>query len=80
MEKEELVHSYYLNIIRRILKASFVGWVTNKDKKSLKIVKNKKEHILPFEGEIRHETYAKFIKDLITPTEDAQRRDIQELI
>jgi hypothetical protein len=68
---EELKHSYYLNIIRRILKADFVGWVTYKDVKSLKVVVNKKEHRLPFEGEIRHETYAKFIKELIdnnTPT------------
>ncbi len=76
-------HSYYLNIIRRILKASFVGWVTNKDKKSLRVIVNKNEHILPFVGEITHETYAKFIKDLTTPTpteENESREYIQEPI
>jgi c-di-AMP phosphodiesterase-like protein len=66
MIKESLKHSYYLNIIKRILKANFVGWVEEKDKKYLKVtIKNQKIPLIPFEGEIRHETYNQFIKDLL---------------
>lgn len=68
-------HNYYLNIIRRMLKASFVGWVTRKDKKSLKVVVNKKEHLLPLEGEIGHETYTELIKELLR---NEERGNIQE--
>ena len=67
MEKEYLEHSHYLNIIKRILKASFVGWITENNKKSLRVVVNKKEHVLPLEGgdDINHETYSNLIKNLL---------------
>ena len=65
MKNEPLNHSYYTEIIKRLLKADFVGWVTEKNKKFLKVTKGGKKHILPLEGEdIRHETYSRLIKDL----------------
>jgi hypothetical protein len=68
MNDELLNHSYYTGIIKNILKASFVGWIEEKDKKSLRIVINKKEFLLPLEGgtEITHETYNQLVKGLIT--------------
>ena len=55
-------HSFYLELIKKILKASFVGWQEDMGKKSLRVVVNKKEHIIPFEGNVTEGTY----KDLIT--------------
>ena len=67
MQNETLLnHSFYLNIVKRILRASYVGWVTEKDKKYLRVVVKGTEHQLPIEEEIRHETYAKLIKELTT--------------
>ena len=60
-------HNTYLDAIKKLLSASFVGWVQEKDKKSLRIVINKKELFLPFEGGelITEESYKKLIKDII---------------
>lgn len=66
MIKESSLHSHYCNIIRRMLKASFVGWVQENEKNSLRVVINKKEHYLPLEGgPIGEETYQKLIKELL---------------
>ena len=54
-------HSFYLELIQKVLKASFVGWLEDTGKKSLRVVVDKKEHNIPFEGNITEETY----KDLI---------------
>jgi len=63
-----LEHSKYLNIVKKILKADFVGWVTEKDKKSLKVKVGKNVHILPMEGtEINEETYRDLINKLLAP-------------
>ncbi len=71
MNNELLNHSYYTEIIKRLLKASFVGWVTEGGNKSLRVVINKEEHILPLQGgeEIRHETYSELIKQLLNERE-----------
>jgi len=60
-------HNLYLDAIKKLLSASFVGWVQEKDKKSLRIVINKKELFLPFEGGeiITEESYKKLITDII---------------
>lgn len=63
-------HSSYLNIIKRVLKADFVGWVTEKEKKSLRVKIGKKEFSLPLEGDnINHETYSHLINNLIKTEE-----------
>lgn len=55
---------FYLELIKKILKASFVGWIEIKDKKVLKFVINKKEHLIPFIGEITEHTYTDLIDKL----------------
>ncbi len=66
--KQPLKHSQYLNVIKKILKADFVGWVTEGDKKSLKIKVGKNVHLLPLEGEeINEETYRDLIQKLLSP-------------
>ena len=67
MQKEYLIHSHYLEIIKRILKASNVCWITEKDKKSLRVTINKKVHLIALEGgEIGEETYRNLIQNLLT--------------
>ena len=60
------VHNYYLNIIKRLLGASFVGWVNEKDKKYLKVTINKQNITLPFEGGdiISEDSYKDLIKNI----------------
>lgn len=62
-----LVHNHYLTQIKRLLGASFVGWVQEKKSKHLKIVINKREMILPFEGGdiIGEDSYRELIKNII---------------
>lgn len=70
MIKESLIHSHYCNIIRRILKASFVGWIQEGNKQFLRIIVNKKEHLMPLEGgEIGEETYKRLINELLSNNE-----------
>lgn len=70
MQKKLLNNTPYLTAIKKILKADFVGWVTEKDKKSLKIKMQGKEFLLPLEGEeINHETYMDLIRHLMAPNE-----------
>lgn len=57
-------NSFYLELIKKILKASFVGWVFEKGGKFLKVVVNKKEHLIPFKGEVTQSTYEDLIKKL----------------
>lgn len=59
-------HNFYLELIKKILKASFVGWQEEKGKKSLRVVVNKKEHIIPFEGNVTQGTYEDLITKLTT--------------
>jgi hypothetical protein len=60
-------HNRYLSAIRRLLGASFVGWVKEKEEKYLRIVINKKEIRLPFKGGdlITEESYKNLIKELL---------------
>ena len=60
-------HSKYLEIVKKLLKADFVGWITEGDKKSLKIKVKKNVHILPMEGEITEDTYKDLVRKLLTP-------------
>lgn len=77
MSQNNVNHNYYLSVIKKLLKASFVGWVTNKNNKALRVVVNKKEHLLPLEGEIGHGTYTELIKELLR---NEERNEIQESI
>ena len=66
MKKKYLNHNYYLNVIKKMLNASFVGWVTEKDSKTLLVKVNSKSHPLPLEGgDITEETYRRLILELI---------------
>lgn len=67
MEIHPIEHNYYLNLIKKLLKASFVGWVKDKENKYLKIVINKNTISLPFEGGdiIGKESYINLINDII---------------
>ena len=61
------VHNQYLNAIKKLLGASFVGWEQEKNKKQLKITVKKNNIYLPFEGGdlITEDSYKKLIKDII---------------
>ena len=61
------VHNHYLNTIKRLLGASFVGWVNEKDKKYLKVTINKQNIMLPFEGGaiISEDSYKDLIKNIL---------------
>ena len=67
-------HNAYLDAIKTLLSASFVGWVREKDKKSLRIIINKKELFLPFEGGeiITEESYKDLIKNIINTNGGAE--------
>ena len=66
MKKEYLNHNYYLNVIKKMLNASFVGWVTEKDSKTLFVKVNGKSHPLPLDGgDITEETYRRLILELM---------------
>lgn len=69
IEKQQmpLKHSEYLNKVKKLLKADFVGWITEGDKKTLKIKVGKNEHFLPMEGEITEETYIDLVRKILTP-------------
>lgn len=73
-------HNTYLDAIKKLLSASFVGWVQEKDKKSLRVIINKKELFLPFEGGnlITEESYKQLIKDIINTNNG--RETVQEPI
>lgn len=61
------VHNHYLNTIKRLLGASFVGWVNEKDKKYLKVTINKQSITLPFDGGdiISEQSYKDLIKNIL---------------
>ena len=76
-----LKHSEYLKRIKKLLKADFVGWVTEKDKKSLRIKVKGNEHFLPLIGEeINEETYRDLINKLLSPTEEEVKSREKEII
>jgi predicted transcriptional regulator len=64
-------HSTYLNHIKKLLSASFVGWEQIKDKKQLKIVLKEGVFILPFEeGKIiTEDTYKDLIQNIFMDTQ-----------
>lgn len=67
-QKPPLKHSIYLNKVKELLKADFVGWITEGDKKVLRVKVKNKEHFLPLEGDvINQETYMHLIRNLIKP-------------
>lgn len=71
-----LRHSFYLNKVKQILKADFVGWVTEGDKRSLRVKVKDKEHFLPLEGEeINEETYRDLIQKLLSPEISAKKEE-----
>lgn len=58
-------HNYYLDLLKKYFGASFVSWVEEKGKKSLKIKIGKEAKYFSFEGQITENTYLKLIEDLI---------------
>jgi hypothetical protein len=69
-----LNHNYYLNIVRKITGSSFVGWITENDKKSLRVTIKGVENNLPLIGnEITLQTYAQLINGLI----EVEEKDIK---
>ncbi len=69
-----LNHNYCLKIVRKITGASFVGWITENDKKSLRVVIKGVENNLPLIGnEITLQTYAQLINGLI----EVEEKDIK---
>ena len=61
------IHNQYLSAIKRLLGASFVGWIQEKNKKYLKVTFKKQDIFLPFEGGemITEESYKVLIKNII---------------
>lgn len=61
------IHNQYLSAIKKLLGASFVGWVQEKNKKYLKVTVKKQDIFLPFEGGemITEESYKDLIKNII---------------
>jgi hypothetical protein len=81
IKKDSLNHNYYLNLIKKITKASYVGWIDEKGSKTLRVVIDKKENLLPLiGGDITIGTYTQLISSLIGVTEDKinYKRDGQE--
>ena len=76
MMKKYSEHSKYLEIVKKLLKADFVGWITEKNKKSLKIKVGKNVHILPLEGEINEETYKDLVRKILAP--NPAEKEIEE--
>lgn len=74
-----LKHSDYLNSIKKLLKADFVGWITEGDKKSLRIKIQGKDFILPLEGEeINEDTYKDLVRKLRTPIDSPEKETNKE--
>ncbi len=72
------IHSYYLTLLRRLIKASFVGWVSENNKKYLQFKIDGKTISMVFEGkEITEQDYRKLIENIL---ENGRTREIQEPI
>jgi len=65
------IHSFYTNLIKRLIKASFVGWEREKDKSYLRInTKDGRKLIVPFNGnveDVTEITYKDLIQNIIQP-------------
>lgn len=61
------IHNYYLNLIKKLLNASFVGWINEKNSKYLLITINNNNLKLPFKGgdEITEKAYKDLINTII---------------
>lgn len=78
-QKISLKHSDYLTSIKKLLKADFVGWITEGNKKSLRIKIQGKEFILPLEGEeINEDTYKDLVRKLRTPIDSPEKETNKE--
>ena len=68
------IHSFYTNLIKRLIKASFVGWEREKDKSYLRInTKDGRKLIVPFNGnveDVTEITYKDLIQNIIQPNND----------
>jgi hypothetical protein len=68
------IHSFYTNLIKRLIKAPFVGWERKKDKSYLRInTKDGRKLIVPFNGNIEDVTeitYKELIQNIIQPNND----------
>jgi hypothetical protein len=74
-------HNYYLNTLKKLLGASFVGWVTEKETKYLKVTIKGKSFQIPFDGgDIGHESYTNLINSFLTLEKDNGGKEIQESV
>lgn len=66
-ELHPYIHNYYLTTIKKMLGASFVGWVQDRNGKYLKITVKGNTTNLPFQGGeiIGEESYRKLINDIL---------------
>jgi hypothetical protein len=72
-------HNYYLNVLKKLLGASFVGWVTEKDNQYLKVTVSGKSFSIPFSGgEVGHESYKNLINSFLEKNEGT--KEIQESV
>lgn len=70
MQKTYLKDSFYLEKIKSLLKADFVGWVTQGQDKFLRVKVGKNDHLVPLIGtEINEKTYDDLITKMLTTNE-----------
>lgn len=67
LELHPIIHNYYLTTIKKMLNASFVAWVTEKDKKYLDVRINKNRMTIPFNGGdlITEQAYKDLINNIL---------------
>lgn len=71
MQKTYLKDSFYLERIKALLKADFVGWVTQGQDKFLRVKVGKNDHLVPLIGkEVNEATYNDLISKILSPNED----------
>ena len=77
---KQINHSFYLDIIKRLLNASFVSWYQEKNTKSLKIIKDNKTYFLPYSGGNINspEAYNKLIKEILDSNDGSIRKSLEE--
>jgi hypothetical protein len=60
------IHSHYLTVIKRLLQASFVGWVREEDKKYLQINIDNQKFSIAFDGDqITENDYTQLIQNIL---------------
>lgn len=67
------IHIFYTNLIKRLIKASFVGWERENGQNYLRInTKDRRKLIVPFNGNVEDITelsYKKLIEDILQTNE-----------